>query len=406
MILKGHNIDLGKYWPDFSQIFSQPIYVVGGAVRDLLNGVDEIADVDIASAIHPEDFNKLCRNLGYKTIPTGIDHGTVTVFIDGHEFEHTTFREDVSTDGRNATVKFSKTIEEDLSRRDFTINAIAILDDELLDPYDGLIDLLENRLLRTVGQASERFSEDYLRIIRAARFGARFALKLDPELFEAAEQLSHQIPKHVSFERVSDELKKSLKFADQFIKNCEEMKILSAILPEWDELNGNQKYLTFVRLERAKTLSVQHVWAALVYELMVHKLLTIDTLAKRFKLSNQIKKFLNLVFKFNEFLLDDKIQDLASLRDCLEIAKNDYPNLEDFSFKVFNDSALDLSKKKWLNEVLESVKISLDKPLVDGSSLKKLGLKPGPHFKEMIRQAGVLQAEGKDYDEIVAVLMK
>lgn len=406
MILKGHNIDLRKYWPDFSQIFSQPIYVVGGAVRDLLNGVDDIADVDIASAIHPEEFNKLCRKLGYKTIPTGIDHGTVTVFIDGHEFEHTTFREDVSTDGRNATVKFSKTIEEDLSRRDFTINAIAILDDELLDPYDGLRDLLENRLLRTVGTASERFSEDYLRIVRAARFGARFGLKLDAELFEAAQDLSHNIPKHVSFERVSDELKKSQKFADQFIKNCEEMKILSAILPEWNELNGNQKYLTFVRLERAKALTIQHVWAALVYEILSHKLLTIDALAKRFKMSNETKKFLNLVLKYNDFLLDESSCDLASLRDCLENAKGKFADLELFSFAVFNDSALDLSKKKWLNEVLESVKQSLEQALVDGATLKKLGMKPGPQFKDMIRQAGVLQAEGKNFDEIIAILTK
>ena len=91
MILKGHDIDLSQYWPDFSKIFSHPIYVVGGAVRDLLNAKDKIADVDIASSIHPEDFNKLCRKLGFKTIPTGIDHGTVTVFIDGNEYEHTDF---------------------------------------------------------------------------------------------------------------------------------------------------------------------------------------------------------------------------------------------------------------------------------------------------------------------------
>ena len=315
-----------------------------------------------------------------------------------------TFREDVSSDGRNATVKFSETIEEDLSRRDFTINAMAILDDELLDPYEGLSDLRQNKLLKTVGAASERFREDYLRIVRAARFAARFKLNVDEELFEAAKDLAHEIPKHVSFERVSDELKKSKVFADRFIKNCEEMKILSAILPEWDSLNGNQQYLTFVRLARAQELSLNQVWAALTYELLFHKYLTVDIVAERFRLSNNLKKFLKIVQEYNEFLLDENIHDLGLLRDCLENSKNHYNDLELFSFAVFNDSALDLNKKKWLNEVLESVKLSLEKPLIDGQSLMKLGFKPGPEFKGMIRQAGILQAQGKDNDEIIEVL--
>lgn len=404
MIFNDKNIDLRKYWPDFSQIFSQPIYVVGGAVRDLVMGHGSVADVDIASAIHPEDFNKLCRSLGYRTIPTGIEHGTVTVLIDDQAYEHTTFREDVSSDGRNATVKYSKTIEEDLCRRDFTVNAMAILDDELLDPYGGLTDLLENELLRTVGEASLRFSEDYLRIVRAARFSARFGLKQDEELFTAAKELSFNIPNFVSFERISDEVKKSTAFVDLFILNCERMKIISAILPEWDLLNDEQRAATYSRLSRAKDYSNEMVWIAFVYEILAAKLLTIPALLKRFKLSNKHKKFFNLVLDYNDFLLDDELYDLGLLRDCVEKSNSFFDDLKSFSFNVFQETALDLNKKKWLNGVLKSVKNSLEKPLIDGQTLKELGFKPGPNFKDKIRQAGILQAEEKSFDEIIEIL--
>ena len=125
---------------NFQQVFQYPVYIVGGYIRDHLLGIPG-KDIDIASDLRPQDFKNLCQSKGYKTFDTGIEHGTITVFIEGVAYEHTTFRKDVSCDGRNATISFSQTIEEDLSRRDFTINAMALLGDQLIDPYEGQNDL-------------------------------------------------------------------------------------------------------------------------------------------------------------------------------------------------------------------------------------------------------------------------
>lgn len=157
-------------------------WTVGGAVRDALLGQPS-ADWDFATAARPRDVQRTFR----RTVPVGIDHGTVGVLDDEDTLhEVTTFRRDVETDGRHAVVTFADSIREDLARRDFTINAVAWhpLRNELFDPFDGQADLEQARL-RTVGAASERFAEDYLRILRALRFAGRLGLSIDPETWDA-----------------------------------------------------------------------------------------------------------------------------------------------------------------------------------------------------------------------------
>jgi tRNA nucleotidyltransferase (CCA-adding enzyme) len=132
-------------------------WAVGGAVRDALLGQSGV-DWDIATDARPDEVRRIFR----RTVPIGIEHGTVGVLAnDDVMYEVTTFRRDVETFGRHATVRFADSIEEDLSRRDFTINAIAWapLTDELFDPFDGRADL-GSGILRTVGNAGERFAED------------------------------------------------------------------------------------------------------------------------------------------------------------------------------------------------------------------------------------------------------
>src|SRR5690606_27017200 len=148
-------------------------WAVGGAVRDALRG-EHPGDWDLATAARPGDVRRLFR----RTVPIGIEHGTVGVLgKDGHLYEVTTFRRDVETFGRRARVAFADTLDEDLGRRDFTINAVAWhpLRGALHDPHGGVRDLREG-VLRTVGDAAARFAEDRLRVLRALRFAGRFDL--------------------------------------------------------------------------------------------------------------------------------------------------------------------------------------------------------------------------------------
>jgi tRNA nucleotidyltransferase (CCA-adding enzyme) len=156
----------------------QRAWVVGGCVRDVLMG-RAAKDWDLATTARPEEVIGLFR----RVVPTGIQHGTVTVILAGVGYEVTTLRgEGAYSDGRRPdSVHFVGTIEEDLARRDFTINAIAYdpLEDRLVDPWGGLEDL-ERRIIRAVGEPSARFGEDGLRALRAARFAATLELSLDP----------------------------------------------------------------------------------------------------------------------------------------------------------------------------------------------------------------------------------
>jgi tRNA nucleotidyltransferase (CCA-adding enzyme) len=189
-------------------------WAVGGSVRDeLLAEISgarrEQADWDVATDARPEDVSKLFR----RVIPTGIQHGTVTVLMDGGQYEVTTLRGETRySDGRHPdSVYFVDDIKDDLARRDFTINAIAydVLDDRLIDPFGGLADLA-SKTLRAVGDASTRFSEDGLRVLRAARFVATLEVTLEPETERAIEPSLASYAK-VSAERVRDEWVKTMR---------------------------------------------------------------------------------------------------------------------------------------------------------------------------------------------------
>jgi tRNA nucleotidyltransferase (CCA-adding enzyme) len=181
-------------------------WAVGGAVRDHFLGVDRV-DWDLATSARPNQVIDLFR----RTVPLGIEHGTVGVLDpDGVLYEVTTFRRDVETDGRHAVVAFAESIDEDLARRDFTINAIAWRErtGELRDPWYGRADL-EARVLRAVGVPAERFAEDYLRVLRGLRFAGVYGLTMDPPTREALEEAVSGLDR-LSAERVRDELIKVL----------------------------------------------------------------------------------------------------------------------------------------------------------------------------------------------------
>lgn len=184
-------------------------WCVGGNLRDAFLNHPH-SDYDIATSATPDQVQKLFP----KTVEVGIKYGTVGVLDRGrHLHEVTTFRRDVVTDGRHAVVAYGVTLEEDLARRDFTINALAYhpLRHEWRDPFDGERDLA-NRVVRAVGDPAQRFREDYLRILRAIRFAARFDFTIDPLTWEAASAAAPGLS-GLSAERVRDEWFKSLRTA-------------------------------------------------------------------------------------------------------------------------------------------------------------------------------------------------
>ncbi len=147
--------------------------VVGGAVRNALLQL-RTDDVDLATTALPETVVARAKAAGFKPVPTGIDHGTVTVIVRGRPFEVTTLRQDIATDGRHATVRFGRSFDEDARRRDFTVNALSVsADRKLHDPVGGLADLEAGRI-RFIGAPIERIREDYLRILRFFRFHAAY----------------------------------------------------------------------------------------------------------------------------------------------------------------------------------------------------------------------------------------
>lgn len=146
-------------------------FAVGGCVRNALMDVP-VTDVDIATDATPEQVQSLANDAGLKPVPTGLEHGTITVVAAGTGYEVTTFRADTETDGRHAVVRFSTDISEDAARRDFTMNALyADAHGTVIDPLGGLPDLMARRV-RFIGDAQDRITEDYLRILRFFRFAA------------------------------------------------------------------------------------------------------------------------------------------------------------------------------------------------------------------------------------------
>ena len=209
---------------------------VGGAVRDTLLGKD-IHDIDLATPLVPHEVIDRCREAGIRTVPTGIDHGTVTAILPGGPVEITTLRRDVSTDGRRATVAFAQEWREDAARRDFTINALYAHPDTLeVEDYFGGLEDLDTRRVRFIGDAGERIREDHLRILRYFRFQARFGDAVDPEAIAACAALAHTL-KGLSRERVASELLGILALPDPVatVELMAQHGVLAVILPEAHE---------------------------------------------------------------------------------------------------------------------------------------------------------------------------
>ena len=212
-------------------------YFVGGCVRNALLGAP-VSDIDVATSARPHEVLELADRAGLRAIPTGIDHGTVTIVAENHPIEVTTFRRDVATDGRRATVAYAETPEEDAQRRDFTMNALYTdRDGEMLDPVGGIADL-QARRVRFIGDPAARIREDFLRILRFFRFHAWYGdpgAGIDAEGLAACAELADGLDR-LSAERIWHELKRLLAAPDPApaVASMAASGVLARVLPGAD----------------------------------------------------------------------------------------------------------------------------------------------------------------------------
>ncbi|MGT2948023.1 CCA tRNA nucleotidyltransferase [Streptococcus devriesei] len=356
-------------------------YFVGGSVRDALLG-RPIHDVDIASSSYPAETKKIFP----RTVDIGIEHGTVLVLENGHEYEVTTFRtEDVYVDYRRPSqVSFVRSLEEDLKRRDFTINAFA-LDEQsnVIDKFNGLEDLNQKRL-RAVGNAAERFNEDALRIMRGLRFAANLDFDIEEETFAAMKEHAPLLEK-ISVERSFIEFDKLLQ-APFWRKGIAYLLASQAYnhLPLLENSAENWQRLLSDLPEGFRFSTSEQAWAAVLLYLNVKNS---KSFLKQWKTANHFQKTV------------EKILAIYDLRQKRQPDKADvYRYGEDLMLLVeelrkAQGLAVDAERIRSLNADL-TIHDKHDILVKGGDLIAELGLKPGPKLGKLLNQIELLIVAG------------
>ena len=262
--------------------------VVGGAVRDAILGLP-VADIDLATILHPSAVIAQLKNAGIKAVPSGLDHGTITAVIDKQNFEITTLRRDVATDGRRATIAFATEWKDDAARRDFTINALYADPNtgQIFDYFGGIEDL-HTRHVRFIGDAKQRIAEDYLRILRYFRFLGRFGnTDANDEAVTACRDAAHSMMA-LSRERIAHELSRLLTLPDPryAIRLMIDNDIFTPFLPEvgTDAFSKFDQLVTRQILYNIEINLPTRLLAILPYDVAI-----CDKVAMRLKLSNRLR---------------------------------------------------------------------------------------------------------------------
>lgn len=289
-------------------------WLVGGCVRNALLG-EPASDLDVATQALPEQVMERAQSAGLKAIPTGIEHGTITVVSEGVPIEVTTLRRDVETDGRRAVVAFTRELAEDAARRDFTMNALYLSPDGILhDPVDGMADL-EARRVRFIGDASARIREDYLRTLRYFRFYGWYGHgSPDRDAIKAIIANKAGLSS-LSAERVWSELKKTLA-APQVTRSLLWMRqtgVYQTVLPESGHMDG---FARFMRLEEATGVHPDPL-LRLMALLPLGDVGRVETLAARLKLSNAERERMAKTMNAHSVLATADISSPTALRAVL-----------------------------------------------------------------------------------------
>lgn len=360
-------------------------FLVGGCIRDLLLGHTP-KDYDITTDASPEEV----INLFPKTIPTGLQHGTVTVVmgigVENH-FEVTTFRvEGEYLDGRRpGQVFFVANVEKDLARRDLTINAIAYdpVANWLVDPYEGIKDLKAG-IIRAVGNPEARFQEDGLRIMRAARFAARFGYELQPATFEGMKN-NLQTLKMVSKERVADELCKTLMTPNPQIgfKILHESGALAIACPM---LSASEIALLALS-ELGNCKGELETRLAFLYSNCSPKIAETEMLALKFS-NKEIRKVVFLLQLQERYLAFASKESEYAYKDFMAMLKNQSPSAWEPTLEQFLQltEAMGISSRAVFRRYERVTVLSRKELQLNGNDLLAAGVKPGPQIKEILEK--------------------
>lgn len=348
-------------------------WIVGGPVRDLLLGISP-KDIDFATNC-PLDITKVLFDT---VIPTGEDHGTLTVRVGGENYEVTRYRKDVETDGRRATIAFADTIQEDVIRRDLTINAIAYnpITDEIIDAVGGMDDM-KNRVLRFVGSTKERIREDNLRALRYIRFVSR----LEPYGFKSCDVTMEEIKTVfnadlLSVERIYQEI--NMMFAT-FQKNggkgVDFAKAQTQLLDVFNRFSITKEQHDMMVSRIFKTLD----FFPLAYEYYMTSIEKEKTIMRNLHLPKEYAKWVVL---FEEYRKID-ISDMVHLKDLLERLNGDYETAMKFCsfYEVYNvDNGFETARML-LKNLHEKAKNGQEEPFlvthleIGGNDLINMGFK-------------------------------
>ncbi len=391
-------------------------YIVGGCVRDSVLG-KKPSDWDITTSATPEETKSLFK----RTIDTGIEHGTVTIMMDKEGYEVTTYRIDGKYEDhrRPKDVEFTKSLEEDLKRRDFTINAMAYNDVEgVIDKFGGISDL-DNHIIKCVGNAEERFDEDALRILRAIRFSAQLNFTIEENTRKAISKKAIYL-KDISAERIQVELTKLLvsDYPEKLIEGYN-LGVTKIVLPEFDkmmETPQNNPYHIYNVGEHTiaviKSIEPTPIlrWAALLhdvakpctkvvgedgidhfYEHQQKGSYMAEDILKRMKMDNHTISRVKRIIKWHDFGIFE-VPKIRSFRkslskmgadlfeDYVKIKRADIAGQSDYK-REEKINILEVMETMYFKIISEQQCLSVKDLDIDGKQLIELGISPGPNMK-------------------------
>ena len=363
-------------------------YFVGGSVRDILLK-RHIHDVDIATSAYPEEVKSLFE----KTIDTGIQHGTVTVLYGNESYEITTFRTESGYQDyrRPDHVTFVQNLEEDLKRRDFTINAFAMnMRGEIIDLFDGLDDL-KNRVIRAVGDPEKRFNEDALRMMRAVRFMSQLKFTLE-EKTEQAIVDHHELLRKISVERVRDEFVKMGIGSDS--RQAFQVFLDTKLSEDVPDFEGKSELLSvYPKLKFSPTMEASF-WSIIMILLKVPNN-QISKIMRDWKNSNAMIDSVERIVDFFDILSDHAPTDY----ELFQMGKETLLNVIDVAHILGQPV-----ESKALVDRYATLPIKKSSELtIDGRFLIKMGITPGPNLGKILEEIKKAVISGQLENDQVAI---